>query len=160
MENPFRRWGAFGFERLLPKKPPIVNAISRASARLRCRTIPAKSSRQRRGRSPDAFAEPVLERLLVAKPRRKGTVRESVRQQADQSLHDFGCEFSVELRTPDCVAQGERPTGGLRVVRQRPRVGHDATPGARHVRERVLDVAEPRSLSPFAVRYRSSRLAL
>ena len=70
-------------------------------ARLPCRTIRAKLSRQRyHKRGADVFAEPTLEQQILSRPRRERAVRESVRQQGDQGVHDFGREFGAELGAP------------------------------------------------------------
>ena len=83
MKNPFRPRGACELERSLPKKPSIVNAIIRdfsASAFLN-NSPEIVEAALCRGCGLDAFAEPVLERLLLGRPRRERAGRESVRQQ-------------------------------------------------------------------------------
>ena len=73
--NPFQRRGAFELEMSLLKKLSIVNATIRtffASAFLN-NSHEIVEATLRRGCGPDAFAEPIPERLFVARPRRAGT---------------------------------------------------------------------------------------
>ena len=72
--NPFQRRGAFELEMSLLKKLSIVNATIRtffASAFLN-NSYEIVEATSRRGRGADAFAEPILERLLVTRPCRAG----------------------------------------------------------------------------------------
>ena len=83
MKNPFRRRGACELGRSLPKNPSVVNMIIRifsASAFLNNSPEIVKAP-QRSRCGPDAFAEPVLERLLLGRPHRESAGRESVPQQ-------------------------------------------------------------------------------
>ena len=136
------------------KKSPAVNAIIRAfcAAALPDHRGEIVEATPCCARGSDTFAEPVLERLLVGRPPREGSLRESVRQQTDQGVHDFGREFGVELGAPDGIAQRERLAGGLRVVCQRPRPGRefcDGLPVALLRRERGGDAREQRVASAF-----------
>ena len=83
MYNPLCRWNAFELARLLPKNSLIGDISIRAFCTF---ALPDNRGKvveepQRRRRGPDIFAEPVLERLLLGRPRRERAVRESVRQQ-------------------------------------------------------------------------------
>ena len=134
---------------------PLSTRSSELSARLRCRTVTAKLSRPRRGCGSNALAELVPEWVLIGRPRREGTVREPARQQPDQGIHHFGREFEVELGARDGITQCERLTGGLRIVRQRPRPGRECSAGlpvALLRRERVGDIREQGGYPPSSVR--------
>ena len=72
------------------KQSPIVNTVIRAfcaPAFLNNRREVVETAPCSR-RRPNTFAKPIPERLLAGRPRREGTVRESVRQQTDQGVHD------------------------------------------------------------------------
>ena len=70
MGNPFRWRGAFEFERLLPKKSPVVNAIIRSFcvAALPDYRGEVVETAPRCGCGSDALPEPIIKGLFVGRP--------------------------------------------------------------------------------------------
>ncbi len=145
MENPFRRRATSELEGFLSEviahcqhdHPSFLHAHAAEPSWRNCR-----GSATPRG-SSNASGEPIPERLLVAMPRRKGAVREPIRQQTDQGVHDVSeTAICFRLRVRDCL---EKKTGGtsgfVSILRPFGTLRHGSTGSPTEIRDQAPGTA-------------------